>query len=261
MKQSEFLELLNLYLDHEITAVDAARLEGAVAADPARRKIYEEYCRMHKACSLVAMDFRSADGTVVAAVDKVVPFDFAATQAAARRRRMIGYLNGGLAAAACLAVAFVGFRVFSVSSPAEGELATNDVVAARSPGVAVATSAVPNAAAGGAAPSSARELGGSVHARVANTEALPAPKWVSAPLVLSASSSATGMTAALRQADDQLAWIQSVQFTPIQSRVQLEQIRFDAQPASLQPEGRALGGRIMPLTEPAAEMAAFRFVK
>ena len=30
MKDSEFLELLNLYLDHEISPADAARLEAEV---------------------------------------------------------------------------------------------------------------------------------------------------------------------------------------------------------------------------------------
>ena len=51
MKDSEFLELLNLYLDHEITPADAARLEAEVRADPERRRTYLQYCRMQKACA------------------------------------------------------------------------------------------------------------------------------------------------------------------------------------------------------------------
>ena len=35
MKDSEFIELLNLYLDHEISTADAARLEAEVQANPA----------------------------------------------------------------------------------------------------------------------------------------------------------------------------------------------------------------------------------
>ena len=46
MKDSEFIELLNLYLDHEISVADAARLEAEVQGSPARRRVYREYCQM-----------------------------------------------------------------------------------------------------------------------------------------------------------------------------------------------------------------------
>ena len=36
MKDNEFIELLNLYLDHEISQEDAARLEAEVQRNPAR---------------------------------------------------------------------------------------------------------------------------------------------------------------------------------------------------------------------------------
>ena len=39
MNDSEYIELLNLYLDHEISAADAARLEAEVQSNPARRRI------------------------------------------------------------------------------------------------------------------------------------------------------------------------------------------------------------------------------
>ncbi len=260
MKESEFLELLNLYLDHEISAADAARLEAEVSARPDRRRTYDEYCRMHKACSLVAMDFSAADGAVVTASDKVVPFEFAAAHAAARRRRFAGYISGGLAAAACVAVAFVGFRAFTATPSVGGMAAGHTITAERGDGVAAAR-AVP-ATTGVGPQTAARELGNATYARSVPSEArTPAPKWVTAPLILSEQKADAVMTAALRQAEDQLAWLQSVQFSPIQSRVQLEQIRFDAQPASLQPEGRALGGRMSPTPESAVEMTAFRFVK
>jgi hypothetical protein len=58
MKESEFIELLNLYVDHEIGAEDAKRLEAEVAADPARHAIYRQYCSMQKACTLLADRFQ-----------------------------------------------------------------------------------------------------------------------------------------------------------------------------------------------------------
>lgn len=57
MKDQEFIELLNLYLDHEITAADARRLEAEIRAQPKRRELYLEYCRMQKACGILAEQF------------------------------------------------------------------------------------------------------------------------------------------------------------------------------------------------------------
>jgi len=60
MKDSEFIELLNLYLDHEITPANAARLEDEVRRNPGRRRIYLQYCGIHKACGIIAADFSTA---------------------------------------------------------------------------------------------------------------------------------------------------------------------------------------------------------
>jgi len=43
MKDREFIELLNLYVDREISAEDALRLEREVATDPKRREVYDQY--------------------------------------------------------------------------------------------------------------------------------------------------------------------------------------------------------------------------
>ena len=59
MKELEFIELLNLYLDHEISPEDAARLEAEVLNNPARRRVYREYCQMQKACKAIAVDFQA----------------------------------------------------------------------------------------------------------------------------------------------------------------------------------------------------------
>src|SRR6476620_5983664 len=97
MKDSEFTELLNLYLDHEISAADAARLEAEVQSNPARRRVYEDYCRMQKACKMLAQDFASETSE---ADRKIVAFESGANAA----RNKLGYLTGALAAAAaCVA--------------------------------------------------------------------------------------------------------------------------------------------------------------
>ena len=53
MKDSKFIELLNLYLDQQIEPAEAALLEEEIARHPARRQTYQQYCRMHRACTLM----------------------------------------------------------------------------------------------------------------------------------------------------------------------------------------------------------------
>jgi hypothetical protein len=101
MKDREFIELLNLYVDHEISAEDALRLEAEVASQPARREIYDQYCRMQKACSMLSEELiESAAGQ---ANPSVVAFPH-------RRRWAFGPLAVGMAAAAACAVAVIGLR-------------------------------------------------------------------------------------------------------------------------------------------------------
>jgi hypothetical protein len=86
MKDSEFLELLNLYLDHEITAADAVRLEAEIRHNAERRKIYREYCRMQQACRILAADVTGVSSEIGSKA-KVVAFG----DRGSRRNRMSAY--------------------------------------------------------------------------------------------------------------------------------------------------------------------------
>jgi hypothetical protein len=94
MNEREFIELLNLYVDREIDADDALRLEDEVGANPERRRVYDQYCRMQKACSMLSSDLAEGDGR--AAERRVLEFP----AAPARRFRPAFAL---IAAAACVA--------------------------------------------------------------------------------------------------------------------------------------------------------------
>jgi len=99
MKESKFIELLNLYVDHQISAEDAASLEAEVRSNPERRRVYRQYCQMQKACVQLGDAFRSE---APAAAANVVEF--------APRRRSFGvaaYAASFAAVAAAIAVAFV----------------------------------------------------------------------------------------------------------------------------------------------------------
>ena len=60
MNDHRFIELLNLYIDHQIDPAEAAELEAAVHSTPDRRRTYEEYCRLQRACSQLGSNARAA---------------------------------------------------------------------------------------------------------------------------------------------------------------------------------------------------------
>ncbi len=254
MKDSEFIALLNLYLDHEINAADAARLEAEVQANPSRRKVYQQYCRMQKGCKLLATDFATAESGVAAAADKkIVPFDPVSISAAEQKRQRVRgfYVFGGLAAAAaCVAFVFVN------RGAPTGERA-QEVVVQSAPLAAVA--ATPAASADLPPPLVSR--GGIVS--VAGNRTQPQrsqPTLVAEQLFLSNSTPNALLTASAVDASNQLAWITNLQLAPLPQRTMADELRFDAAPATLRPDPRTLGGvRAQPGAE--IEMAAFRFVK
>jgi anti-sigma factor RsiW len=100
MTDQEFIELLNLYVDREISVQDAARLESAVTASPRRRSVYNQYCKMQKACSMLSDQYTEAGAE--SETDTVV-----FPQATGWR---MGPLVMGLVAACLLAVVGLRFR-------------------------------------------------------------------------------------------------------------------------------------------------------
>lgn len=103
MKDTKFIELLNLYLDHQISETDAAALETEIRQNPARHRLYRQYCQMHKACAQLSAQF-----TAEAPARTTV-----ASEKTSRRLASLYYYGAGLAAAAC--VAFI-----VMSRPASG---------------------------------------------------------------------------------------------------------------------------------------------
>ena len=252
MNDTEFIELLNLYLDHEISAADAARLEAEVQANPQRRQVYHQYCRMQKACRMVAADFQSeSDQLLDAAEKKVVAFNPTAAALEARRKR-IGtmYTIGTFAAvAACVAIVFVGqSRKASTAATATEQLA---VVPQSSPVVPVSN---PDAAFVAGSTATPRGL-------VSVAPRTQQMLLVRDPLLLTGTSQAQALqAAAVNQANNQLAWIEAVQLTPLPQRGS-DDLHFAS---TLRYEGRALGNRANVNSksgQPAEEMSAFQFQK
>ena len=102
MKDNRFIDLVNLYIDRQITAAETAELEAEIQANPRRRAIYRQYCQMHRATTLVYESFRAnAPEQQAAAIEGTM------ARFEQQRRSPWGYYAVGLAAAACLALVFI----------------------------------------------------------------------------------------------------------------------------------------------------------
>lgn len=116
MKDNRFIELVNLYIDRQISAEETAELEAEIQASPQRRAVYRQYCQLHSASKQVYESFRTnAEPQAGAPAGRVVTGDFARRP----RSNWIHYA-GGLTAAACLAMVFVRYN--AGSPPAAGDL-------------------------------------------------------------------------------------------------------------------------------------------
>ncbi len=123
MKDSKFIELLNLYLDQQIEPDAAAQLEEEIARNPARRATYQQYCRMHRACTMLFEQPHPSPevgvklATAAAAADEKIQ----AFPASKGSYAWIAY-GTGLAAAACVAFLFLQ-RPANLYAPAAQGLA------------------------------------------------------------------------------------------------------------------------------------------
>jgi anti-sigma factor RsiW len=106
MKDTKFIELLNLYLDQHISPEDSALLEAEINRDPKRMQLYRQYCRMHKACSQMADSYREN-----------APARRPLVLEHRQRRGVTLYATGLIAAAACIALVLVTMPATDTGSP------------------------------------------------------------------------------------------------------------------------------------------------
>ncbi|MBP7142465.1 MAG: hypothetical protein KBA71_11205 [Opitutaceae bacterium] len=261
MKESRYIELLNLYVDHRLTGAEAAELEAEVQRNPERRRIYSQYCRMQKACTLI-FDAERSLAPKTAAVLSSFDVDHRGARAAPFWRWALVPAVGLAAAIAMVAV--VGVRWISspgVFSAAQGG---NVAVAAVEGGVQAAPAA-PQLAGGrstGAAFSlanvsqaeSAVNMPQSFHDYGVQTGSRPSFKsfLVSATTVLARTS---GKEVSGAPPLD-WTWLNDVKLPAI-SPLSDDATAFDAKPMLAQPETRVYRSR-QPL-QGNVEMISFQF--
>jgi hypothetical protein len=118
MNDTRFIELVNLYVDRQISPAEQAELELEIRSNARRRQVYLQYCRMHRATKLVYDSFRAQAGDQPAAPARQ-PASIAHIAARARQRRARWYYAaGGLAAAACVAFVFATGYIRQAEQPA-----------------------------------------------------------------------------------------------------------------------------------------------
>ena len=234
MNDTKFIELLNLYLDHEISAEDATRLEAEVQSNPQRRRLYHDYCRMQKGCQLLARDFA---GEAAAGIDKkIVDFE------TARATRSSGlYVAAGFAAAAaCVALIFI--------SRSREAVAPQQIV----PATAIAAVSKPMAPA-------TEEISPSAITKVEITPAIRENlqrALAQNAMGLSQSANPAATFASIEQ-QQQFAWIYNTRLDPLQN-LPAETLKFDARP-TLRPDAQVVPTGDS-LQQPRA-MSAFSFTR
>jgi hypothetical protein len=100
MKDHRFIELLNLYIDRQITVDETAELEAEIQSSPQRQAVYRQYCQIHAATKVVYESFRAG-----AEENLTAPSGHPAKIEMFENRRRVNWVNyaGGFAAAAAFA--------------------------------------------------------------------------------------------------------------------------------------------------------------
>ena len=242
MKESKFVALLNLYIDQEISPAEAALLEEEIQCNPARRRVYLQYCRMHRASTVLFESFRAENmpaggklaATARAAEAKVVAFPAIAP----RRTAHWVYAAGLVAAAACVALVFVRQPAGNNTRQNDRTMLTQEVATPAQPVVAQPTEVSPEAFFPAVVPTARREFTPVVLARSLGTQEMPA--------------NVAALLATNRAA---LEWMHRIQLPPVQN-LALENIVFETQP-TLQQDQRTFRSSLP--VQVNVEKAAFQF--
>jgi anti-sigma factor RsiW len=245
MNEPRFIELLNLYVDQQLSPQEAAELEAEIQKNPVRHRTYQQYCRMQKACAQLFEHERSVAPASAAltramadADRKVVAFPDQST-----RRSMwpIGFSVGAVAAAAC--VAFVVVRQTNTGGPAQSGEVVATVESAPSVQAPVAAIAV----------AATQEQKPAVALVSASEEFRPV--FTVQPL-RSTSVKQGGLFVSVSAGDAQLLdWTREVQLKPLR-KVSSEELVFSQSTAVDKPVTTQLS-----TTTAEEPMAAFQFTK
>lgn len=235
MKDQRFIELLNLYIDRQITAEETAQLEAEIQQHPKRQAVYRQYCQIHTATKVVYQSFRAGAAEQTAPTGR--PASIEMFENRRRRANWAYYAAGVAAAAACAALAFV-----RTSASRQLEQPALTAVPHVAP-VTVAAVAPAKASVAPVAPASAKLMPNA-----------PAPNLISLRNA-AASPDYSAMLVALREQDEERA-IAAERWHAGRSQSLFDDNLFESRPATLStPEDRSLRHQ----TAQQVEMTVFQF--
>ncbi|MCB1105305.1 MAG: hypothetical protein KDK74_11285 [Cephaloticoccus sp.] len=226
MTHTKFIELLNLYLDHEISMEEAAALEAEIQRDPKRRAIYRQYCQMQRGCTELAAVF---------AADEVAAPERRTVAPRARENRSVfsGWMYGTAAAAACAVFTLVSLTR-QPATPAPDQLAATE------PAIAPTLAAAPQAAP-------------SVYSLSELTAARPALHAVYTPTLVNLTTTPREKPALYATAaGDRFDWMDEVKLAPVEG----DEFSFRVRPVVVEGERTYRSQRPF---EGKVEMTAFQF--
>lgn len=248
MKEPRFIELLNLYVDQQLSAQEAAELEAEIQQNPARRRTYQQYCRMQKGCALLFEHERTTAPASTALARAMADADrkIVAFPEEAQRRSLwpAGFSIAAVAAAACVALVVV-FQANQggVNSAGPSELATAEPT--------VEPVSVASTVAGPAV-----EPKSEVVLAAATVEEFK-PIFTVQPLAASAAKT-DGLFVSVSEDDARLQdWTHQVQLKPLR-KVSIEEFAFDVR---AKPESPAAPFTTSSPEEPATELNAVMFTR
>lgn len=250
MKDTRFIELLNLYVDQQLTAPEATELESELQHNPESRRTYQQYCRMQKACTqLFEQERQAAPSTstlsrALAQADrKVLAFP---EQRTLWRQR--GVFGAGLAAmAACVVFVLVRQAPIQVNAP----VASMPVPAAVAVAVAVSAPVV--------APANAAQTVSIPPADPQTTPlrrlytVFPVRQFVPVQVV-----SSNGEAAAQNETQPDFNWMKNVELAPLRP-VSAEGLTAESNTTMQQPSDIYINNRRS--VQELYEKAAFQFQK
>lgn len=127
MNDERFIEMLNLYIDRELSGAEIHEIEEAIAQSPERQKIYAQYCRIERATQHLLNETdvpqpRIAELVAAARTDDNT-VEFAPAPSPAKNRWLGWGTSVASIAAACVALVFVALQ--SPDEPVSGGLAAS----------------------------------------------------------------------------------------------------------------------------------------
>ncbi len=111
MNDTRFKELINLYLDHRLSAAEARELERAMQENPALRRTFRSYTLMHQGCAELFRRSASDAPAPDALVQALREAESRMRAKSERRATMLGWGSWGATAGVAAIVALVVARI------------------------------------------------------------------------------------------------------------------------------------------------------